>query len=73
MLSFRVEPPTDLFIYVGVSFGICYLLSNSMLDAIFFTSGAQPLGFATLQPFRAYLWQAYVNPGDSHWPMPAMH
>ena len=29
-----------------------------------FTMGAQPLGFATLQSFKVYLWQAYVPPGD---------
>ena len=35
--------------------------------------GAQPLGFAPLQPFGVYLWQAYVQPGDGHWSMPGMH
>ena len=29
---------------------------------------AQPLGFAPLQPFAAYLWQAYVQPNGGHWP-----
>ena len=35
--------------------------------------GAQPLGFAPLQPFGVYPWQAYVQPGDGHWSMPGMH
>ena len=35
--------------------------------------GAQPLGFAPLQPFGAYLWQAYVQPGDVNWLTPGMH
>ena len=33
---------------------------------------AQPLGFAPLQPFRTYTLQAYVHPGDGHWPTPGM-
>ena len=35
--------------------------------------GAQLLGFAPLQPFGVYPWQAYVQPGDGHWSMPGMH
>ena len=35
--------------------------------------GAQPLGFAPLQPFGVYPWQAYAQPGDGHWSMPGMH
>ena len=35
--------------------------------------GPQPLGFAPLQPFGAYPWQAYVQPGNGHWPTPGMH
>ena len=35
--------------------------------------GAQPLGFAPLQPFGVYPWQAYVQPGDGHWSTPGMH
>ena len=34
---------------------------------------AQPLGFAPLQPFGAYPWQVYMQPGDGHWPTPGMH
>ena len=35
--------------------------------------GAQPLGFAHLQPFGACTWQAYVQPGDGHQPTLGMH
>ena len=35
--------------------------------------GAQTLGFAPLQPFGVYPWQAYVQPGDGHQSMPGMH
>ena len=35
--------------------------------------GAQPLGFAPLQLFGVYPWQAYVQPGDGHWSTPGMH
>ena len=33
----------------------------------------QPLGYAPLQPFGVYPWQAYVQPGDGHWSTPGMH
>ena len=35
--------------------------------------GAQPLGFASWQPFGVYPWQAYVQPGDGHQSTPGMH
>ena len=35
--------------------------------------GAQPLGFAPLQSFGVFPWQAYVQHGDGHWSMPGMH
>ena len=35
--------------------------------------GVQPLDFVPLQPLGAYPWQAYVQPGDGHWPTPGMH
>ena len=40
---------------------------------LYLPSGAQPLGFAPLQPFGVYPWQAYVQPGDGHWSTPGMH
>ena len=71
--TFRVEPPTMLYFYMfGVCSGVCFLLSGAMLGAIF-TYGPQPLGFAPLQPFEAYLWQAYVQPGSGHLPTQGMH
>ena len=71
--SFRVEPPTILFfiflLYVLVSafyFQVpCWMLYSPM--------GAQALGFAPLQPFGAYPWQAYVQPGSGHQPITGMH
>ena len=35
--------------------------------------GAQPLGFAPLQPFGVYPWQAYVQPGGGHQSAPGLH
>ena len=67
-LSFRVEPPTDWSIYVGVCCGICFLFTGP-----FPTIGTQLSGIATVPPFIAYLWQAYVHPGYSPRPMPTMH
>ena len=70
---YRVEPPTILYI-------IC--LVSALVSAFYFQvpcwmpyspMGAQPLGFAPLQPFGAYPWQAYVQPGDGHWPTPGMY
>ena len=31
------------------------------------------LGFAPLQPFGAFPWQAYMQPGYSHQPTPGMN
>ena len=47
-------------------------VSGAMLDALL-TYGAQPLGFAQLQPFAAYQWQACVQPGDCHQPTLEVH
>ena len=65
---FRVDPPTILYITHLVSafyFQVPYWMPYSPL-------GAQPLGFAPLQPLGVYPWQAYVQPGDHHWPTPSM-
>ena len=35
--------------------------------------GAQLLGFAPLQPFGVYPWQAYVHPGGGHQSTRGMH
>ena len=45
--------------------GPCWMPYSSM--------GAQPLEFEPLQPFRAYPWQAYVQPGSGCWPTRGMH
>ena len=34
--------------------------------------GSRTLGFAPLQPFGVYPWQAYVQPGDGHQSTPGM-
>ena len=60
---FRVEHPTVLVFICLVSI----LLSGAMLDAVFIY-GAQPLGFAPLQPFGPHPWQAYVQPSNGHQP-----
>ena len=52
--------------------GVCFLLSDAMLDAVF-TYGAYLLGLAPLQPFVAYPWQVYVQPGDGNHPTPGIH
>ena len=51
----------------GVHSDVCYLLSPAK------SMGAQPLGFASLQLFGDYPWQAYVQPGDGHQSMPGMY
>ena len=52
----------------GVCSGVCFLISGAMLDAIF-TLGGSAVGVCTpLQPFGAYLWQAYMEPGHGHQP-----
>ena len=51
----------------SVCSGVCFLLSGAMLDAVF-TYGPQWLGFALLQPYGAYPWQAC----NGHWPTPGM-
>ena len=70
---FRVEPPTILYFICLVSvlvYAFCFHVPCWMLYS---HMGPQPLGFATLQPFGAYPWQAYVLPGNGHWPTPGMH
>ena len=56
----------------GVHSGVCFLLSGASW-MLYSPMGAQLLGFAPLQPFGVYPWQAYVQPGDGHWSMPGMH
>ena len=46
-------------------YAFCFQVPCWML---YLPMGAQALGFAPLQPFGAYPWQAYVQPGDHHCP-----
>ena len=56
----------------GVCSGVCLLLSGAILDAIF-TLGCSTVGVCTITAPWSYPWQAYVQPGDGHWPTPGMH
>ena len=70
---FRVEPPTDLYIICLISVLVSALYFQVPCWMAYSSQGAQPLGFAPLQPLGVDLWQAYVQPGDGHWPTPGMH
>ena len=70
---FRVEPPTVLYIIFLVSILVSAFYFQVPCWMSYSPLGAQPLGFAPLQPLGVYLWQAYVQPGDGHWPTPSMH
>ena len=56
----------------GICSSVCFLLSGSCWMP-YSPLGAQLLGLAPLQPIGAYPWQAYVQPGDGHWPTLGMH
>ena len=70
---FRVEPPSILYIICLVSVLVSAFYFQVPCWMLFLPLGAQPLGFAPLQPFGAYPWQAYVQLGDGHGPPPGMH
>ena len=71
--SFRVEPPTILYFYMfGVCSGVCFLLSDAMLDAVFIYGGSN-IGVCTIATPGAYPLQVYVQPGNGHQPTPGMH
>ena len=70
--SFRVELPTDSLCHVFVSlmvFASCFQVPMWLSCS---PMGAQPLGFATLQLFRVYPWQAYDPCGNGLWPTPGV-
>ena len=71
--SFRVEPPTILYIIglVSVLVSAFYFQVPGWMP--YSPMGAQPLWFSPLQPFGVYSQQPYVQPGDGHWSMPGMH
>ena len=70
---FRVEPPTILYIICVVSILVSAFYVQVPSWMPYSPMGAQPLGFAPLQPFGVYPWQAYVQLDDGHWSMPCMH
>ena len=70
---FRVEPPTILYIICLVSILASVFYFKAPCWMPYPSLGAQPLGFAPLQPLGVYPWQAYVQPGDGHQPPPGMH
>ena len=46
--SLKVEPPTDLLIYISVCFGVCLLLPDAILDATF-TNGGSTTGLCSTE------------------------
>ena len=70
---FRLEPPTILYIICFVSVLVSAFHFQVPCWMQYPPFGAQPFGFAPLQPVGVYPWQLYVQPGDGHWPTPGMH
>ena len=62
----RVEPPAHFYI---MCYSVCFQVPMWLPCS---SKGAQPLGFATLQLFRVYPWQAYVPRSDGLWPTPGV-
>ena len=48
--TFRVGPPTDMLICVGICSSVCFLLSGTMLDAIH-TSGDSAIVYCAIAAF----------------------
>ena len=69
---FRVEPPTILYIICLVSVLVSAFYHQVPCWMPYSPLGAQPVGFAPLQPLGVYPWQEYVQPGDGHQPTPSM-
>ena len=70
---FRVECPTVLYITCLVSVLVCAFYIQVPCWMPYSSLGAQPFGFAPLQPPGVYPWQAYVQPGEGHWSTRGMH
>ena len=70
---FRFEPPTILYIICLVSILVSALYFQVPSWMPYSPRGAQPLGFAPLQPFGVYPWQAYVQHGDGDQSMPGLY
>ena len=62
--SFRVEPPTNSWCHMLVSVMVFAFSFHIPMQLPCSLIVAHPLGFATLQPFRVYPWQAYVTFGN---------
>ena len=68
--SFRAEPSTVFYMFGSVLVHtFCFQVPDWMLYS---PLGAQVLGFAPFKPFGVFPWQAYVQPGNGHWPTPCM-
>ena len=63
---FRVESSTVLYIICLVSILVSAFYFQMPSWMPYSPMGAQALGFASLQPFGVYPWQAYVQPGDGY-------
>ena len=70
---FRDEPPTILYLICLMSILVSAFYFQVPSWMLYSPMGPQPLGFAPLQPFGVYPWQAYVQPSDGHWSTPGMH
>ena len=70
---FRVEPSTILYLICLVSILVSAFYFYVPSWMLYSPMGAQLLGFAPLQPFGVYPWQASVQPGDGNQSTPGMH
>ena len=70
---FQVEPPTNALYYMLLSVMVFAFGFQIPMKLPCSPMVAQPLGFATLQPFGVYPWQAYVPPCDGPWLMLEVH
>ena len=77
--NYAMGPPQMSFLFQSLAshqFIILYVVSVTVFDFCFQAPTwlpcspivTQPLGFAALQPFRVYSWQAYVTPSAGLWP-----
>ena len=70
---FRVETPTILYIICLVSVLVPAFYLQVPCWMPYSSLGVTPFGFAPLQPLAVYPWEAYLRPGDCHWPTQVMH
>ena len=67
--SFKIKPTIDSIMLM--SYGVCFLFSDSHVAAVFTSEGST--AEVTSQPFRGYPWQAHISSGAGLWPMQGMH